>query len=181
MPAETTSVRAVRPEASEYFAYYDRYIALVPNGDVVAQIDSQHAATRALLAPLSPDQAGHRYAEGKWSVREVVGHLADTERVFAYRALRFARGDATPLPGFDENAWAANASYDTRTLMSVLDEFTAVRKATVAFFESLTVEEFMRRGVANGKEMSVRALAWTIAGHERHHLEIIRTRYLGGV
>jgi uncharacterized damage-inducible protein DinB len=180
MTAAAPSTRTARPDSSEYFSYYERYIALVPNGDIVRQLESQHEATRALLAPLSPDQAGHRYASGKWTVREVVGHLADAERVFVYRAMRFARADSTPLPGFDENAFAANASYDQRTLESVLNEFTAVRRATIAFCDGLTGDEWTRRGVANDKEMSVRALAWTIAGHELHHREIVRTRYLGG-
>jgi len=180
MTTEAPSVRAARPDESEYFSYYHKYISLVPNGDVVSQLESQHGETRTLLAPLSAERAGYRYAPGKWSVREVIGHLSDSERVFAYRAMRFARNDATPLPGFDENSFAANANYDERSLESVVDELTAVRRATVAFFNGLASEAWLRRGLANDKEMSVRALAWTIAGHERHHRELIRTRYLGG-
>ena len=180
MTAAATLVRTVRPEESEYYSYYRRYISLVPHGDVVHQLETQLAETRSLLAPLSAEQAAYRYAPDKWSVREVVGHISDTERVFTYRAMRFARNDATPLPGFDENAFVANASFDERSLESLVDELIAVRGATIAFFRGLSSDEWGRQGVANDKAMSVRALAWTIAGHELHHREILRTRYLGG-
>lgn len=170
----------VRPTSGEYAPYYARYIDLVPEGSVVETLRRQIAGTSAMLKGLPVEKAGHRYAPGKWSVKEVVGHLADAERVFAYRALRFARNDATPLPGFDENAYAASASYDARLLADVLAEFVAVRAATAALFTTFDETAFGRQGIANGVPVSVRALAWIIAGHELHHRAILRDRYLTG-
>lgn len=178
MTAVTPSVRAVRPDASEYVPYFGRYIDRVPDGDIVRTLDEQLVETLALIMSVPEEQAGHRYAAGKWSIREVIGHMCDVERVFAYRALRFARADATELPGFDENAWVANARFDARTLGSLADELESVRWATVALLEPLTDEELLRRGVANHGAVTVRALAWIVAGHERHHRDILRTRYL---
>jgi uncharacterized damage-inducible protein DinB len=177
MTPATSEMRSTRPAPDEHAPYYGRYIERVPPGDVVAQLRSQIAGTLALLRPLSEEKAGYRYAPGKWSIRQVIGHLTDTERVFCYRAMWFARSDGTALPGFDENAFVANARFDSRSLASLVDELAAQRGATVAFFASLDADEWTRRGVANDKEMSVRALAWTIAGHELHHRELLRTRY----
>jgi uncharacterized damage-inducible protein DinB len=171
--------RAMRPGGDEYAPYYGTYIGKVGDGDIVRALAGQIGETLALLESIPESQAGHRYAEGKWSIRELVGHVCDTERIFTYRALRFARGDETPLPGFDENAYAAAARHDQRSLAGLADELDAIRRATVAFFDGLHPEQWVRRGVANGKTMSVRALAWVAAGHERHHVEILRSRYLG--
>ncbi|MGH7713879.1 MAG: DinB family protein, partial [Gemmatimonadaceae bacterium] len=129
------------------------------------------------LAPLTPEQAKHRYAEGKWSVAEVIGHLADCERIFAYRAMRFAREDTTPLEGFDENAYTPAGRFDARSLGDVAAEFAAVRAATLALFRSLDSAALERVGPANGAPVSVRALAYIIAGHERHHVGLLNTRY----
>lgn len=175
---ELSAVRSSRPDESEHAPYYSRYISLVPDGDVVSALSSQIAPTLALLRSLSEVKERYRYAPGKWSVREMVGHLSDAERVFGYRALRFARGDSTPLPGFDENAFVANAKFDALPLAQLCDELEAVRAASVALFDSLDAEEWMRRGTANDKVMSVRAAAWVAAGHELHHMELLRTRYL---
>jgi hypothetical protein len=169
-----------RPEPGEYAPYFERYISKVPDGDILTLLASQIGDTTRLLAGLSDQQARRRYAPGKWSVKEVVGHLADTERVLSYRALRFARGDTTPLPGFDENVLVANAGFDARPLADLLAEFDLVRRATLALFRSLDAEAARRRGVANENTVSVRALAYIIAGHERHHREILVERYLGG-
>ena len=171
-------VRAARPAADEHVPYYATYIGKVGDGDIVRALAGQIGDTLALLESISEEKAGHRYAEGKWSIRELVGHVCDAERIFGYRALRFARGDETALPGFDENAYVANARLDERPLASLADELDAVRRATVALFDGLFPEEWIRRGVSNGRPMSVRALAWIIAGHERHHVEILKTRYL---
>ena len=170
--------RATRPAADEHAEYYGRYITKVPNGDIVSTLKGQIPQTLSLIRSLPEAKGGHRYAPDKWSIREVVGHMSDCERVFAYRAMRFSRNDPTTLPGFDENLFVANARFDARTLASLADEFEAVRAASVAFFGSLDDEEWGRRGVANNKAMSVRALAWTTAGHELHHLSILRERYL---
>ena len=166
-----------RPQLSEHDPYFSRYIDLVPDGDLVTLLEEQHRTTQALLAPLTPQQAKHRYAEEKWSVTEVVGHLADTERIFSYRALRFARGDATPLPGYDENAYTPAGRFDERSLGDVAREFAAVRSATIAFLSGLHRDVLANSGVANGCPVSVRALAYIIAGHERHHVNVLRTRY----
>jgi uncharacterized damage-inducible protein DinB len=172
------AARSARPAAEEYAPYYDTYIRKVGDGDVVRALAGQIGETLALLESIPEANAGYRYAEGKWSIREVVGHVCDAERIFTYRALRFARGDETALPGFDEQAYVAHGSADRRPLSSHADEFEAVRRATVAFFDALTPEEWLRHGVSNGKTTSVRAFAWIVAGHERHHVDILRSRYL---
>ena len=178
MTATATHFRTARPESGEYAPYYDKYISLVPDGDIIRLLESQIRETAHLVRGVPEGRGGHRYAEGKWSIREVVGHVCDTERVFGYRAMRFARSDQTPLPRFDENAFVANSRLDTRTLASLIDEFEAVRAATVALLGGLDEDEWIRRGTANNTPMSVRALAWTIAGHERHHRGLLQERYL---
>jgi uncharacterized damage-inducible protein DinB len=169
--------RTTRPAPDEYAPYYGTYIGKVADGDVVDALKGQISGTLAYLRAIPESRGGHRYAEGKWSIREVIGHLADAERIFAYRALRFARDDSTALPGFDENAFVANARFDERTLASLINEFEAVRRATIAQFDAFFPEEWLRAGTASGKQMSVRALAWVVAGHELHHLSILRERY----
>ncbi len=178
MTATATAPRATRPAPDEYAPYYGTYISKVPDGDIVRTLATQRASTAAFLRGIPDAKAGHRYAPDKWSIREVAGHLGDCERIFSYRALRFARGDETALPGFDENAFVKHARLDDRPLASLIAELDAVRGATVAFFDGLFPEEWTRVGSANGKAMSVRALAWTIAGHELHHLGVLRERYL---
>ena len=167
-----------RPVAGEYAPYYDRYLSKVPDGDLLRMLESQRRETQQLLAGLSEPKALHRYAPGKWSIKEVVGHVADAERVFCYRALRFARGDHMPLPSFDEQAWAPAGKFDARSLADLAAELDAVRRATIALFAGLPREALARRGVASDNEVSVQALAWIIAGHERHHVTILRERYL---
>ena len=164
------------PEAGEFAPFYAGYVQLVTE-EPVAALEAQARATQALLAGLSDAQAGHRYAEGKWTVRDVTGHMADAERVMSYRAMRIARGDATPLPGFDENAYVTVAGADRRPIAELAADLAAVRNATLALFRGLDAEAWRRRGAANGNPISVRALAHIIAGHERHHVEILRTRY----
>lgn len=167
----------VRPRPEEYAPFYDTYIRLVPDGDVRHTIASQVHDTTRLLRSLSEETASRRYAPGKWSVREVVGHLSDTERIMAYRALRIARGDQTALASFDENQFVANAGFDARSVSDLLAEFQAVRSATLALGRSLSEEDFARRGTASGAGVTVRALLYIIAGHELHHVRILRERY----
>lgn len=176
-----TTTTIARPAETEYDPYFGRYVSLVPDGDLLALLARQVEETVDLLHALDADGADYRYAAGKWSIKEVVGHLSDTERIFAYRALRFARGDGTPLPGFDENLFVANARFAERTLPDLLAELRAVRAASIAFFAGLQPDELERRGLASGKSMSVRACAYNIAGHERHHVAILRERYLPGL
>jgi len=167
-----------RPAPSEYVPYYETYISKVPQGDLLNVLEDQGRETQQLLAGLSDAKALHRYAPGKWSIKEVIGHLADTERVFCYRALRFARADDTPLPGFDEKAWTPAGRFDTRSLKDLAGELDAVRRATIALLSGMDAEALARRGTANNNPITVRALAWIIAGHERHHVAILRERYL---
>lgn len=173
----TTGIAVDRPEANEYIEYYGRYISKVPRGDIVATLDAQGKETLRLLSGLSEAQALHRYAPGKWSVKEVIGHVCDTERVMGYRALRIARGDRTPLPGFDENVYVPAGSFDARSLASLLEELASVRSASVTLFRSLDETASRRMGEANGNPVSVRALAYIIAGHEAHHTGLLRERY----
>jgi uncharacterized damage-inducible protein DinB len=167
-----------RPQTDEYIPYYGKYISLVPDGDLVETLRTQIAETLLLLRAIPEERGSYRYAPGKWSIKDVVGHMADVERIMTYRALRIARADATPLPGFDENAYVPAANFEARTLASLAHEFEQVRRATVAFFETLEPDAVARRGSANNNEISARALAYIVAGHELHHVRILRERYL---
>lgn len=167
-----------RPSTDEFSAYYTPYVARVPDGDLLATLESQLGETLALLRGIPVDRSLHRYAPGKWSMRDLVQHLCDAERIFAYRALRIARGDETPLPGWDENRYAPVANADRRPWPELIAELESVRAATLALFRGLDDDAFARRGVANGQPVTVRALAWIIAGHERHHVAVLRERYL---
>jgi uncharacterized damage-inducible protein DinB len=166
-----------RPNPSEHVPYFSRYIDLVPDGDLAALLQSQHEATQRMLAPLTPQQARFRYAEGKWSVAETIGHLADSERIFAYRALRFARRDATPLHGYDDEGYVRAGRFDERPFADLLREFAAVRAATLALYRGTDAESLLASGVGNDNPVSVRALFYVIAGHERHHVNVLHTRY----
>lgn len=178
MTVTIDAVRAVRPSGDEYAPFYAGYVARVPDADIVLQLGQQIEALGRMLAEIPESRASHRYAPGKWSIKELVGHLCDAERVFMYRALRVSRNDATPLEGFDENHYVANARYGERTLADVAAEFRSVRGATLTLLDSLSAEQWERRGVANGHPVSVRGLAWITAGHELHHRHVLATRYL---
>lgn len=170
-----------RPEPDEIPSHYVGYITRVPELDPVMVCAAQIEETTALLRGLSEADALYRYERGKWSIKEVVGHLADVERIMAYRALRIARGDPTPLPSFDENAYVPVAKFDSRSLADLVGELRTARAATLALLRTFDAEAWRRRGTASGKPVSVRALGYMIPGHERHHVEILRTRYgVGG-
>jgi uncharacterized damage-inducible protein DinB len=176
-----TTIAIPRPGADEYLPYYGRYIAQVPGDDAMPTLASHVENWVPGLRALGDAQALHRYAAGKWSVKEVLAHVCDAERVFGYRALRFARADQTPLPGFDENAWTPGSGADRRPVAELADELRAVRAASVALFRSFDDEMLARRGEASGAMVSVRALAWIMAGHAIHHQTVLRERYgLGG-
>jgi DinB superfamily/MOSC domain len=167
-----------RPGADEHIPYYQRYIDRVPEGvDLLALMAEQRESTKSLLAGIPESQALFRYAPGKWSIKEIVGHLTDVERIMGCRALRIGRGDTTPLPGFDENAYVPFAKSDERALPDLVDEWVAGRQASLTMFRNLPTEAWERRGTANGSPISVRALAYIIAGHERHHIEMLHKRY----
>jgi hypothetical protein len=173
-----TALATIKPEKGEFLPYYERYIDLVGSGDVLATLSRQMAETQALLRSLPASVATYRYAPGKWSVNEVIGHLIDSERIFAARALRFARSDPTPLPGFEQDDYVRNSRFDSYPIGELASELGSVRESTVFLFKHLQEDAWMRRGIANGAEVSVRALAYIIAGHELHHREILRARYL---
>ncbi|HEY9229119.1 MAG TPA: DinB family protein [Gemmatimonadaceae bacterium] len=167
-----------RPRADEHAEYFGRYISQVPDGDLVSMLRDQAADTVALLQNLSPAQGDYAYAPGKWTIKQVIGHIIDAERVFVYRAMCFARGEAAELPAFDENAYVENANFAQRTLADLLEEFQVVRAATILFAKTLDANSLTRSGTANKNKMSVRALLYVIAGHERHHVKLFRERYL---
>jgi DinB superfamily len=165
-----------RPSSTEYAPHHNYYLALVPEDDILAAMEAQLAEMLALLRAVPEAQGGQRHPPYTWSVKEVVGHLTDTERIFGYRALRFARGDATPLPGFDENTYVPAAEFDRSPLSGLVSEFEAVRRSHLGLFRSLPDAAWSRSGEANGDPVSVRALAYIIVGHARHHTAILRKR-----
>jgi hypothetical protein len=166
-----------RPGADEHAPFYASYVALVPDGDVTRTLAGQGEGFVRLLKDIGDGKAAFAYAAGKWTIKEVVLHVTDAERIFAYRVLRMARGDATPLASFDENAYAPMSGANDRPLDTLLGEFAAVRGATLALLRGIPEEAWVRRGVASGKDVSVRALAWIAAGHAMHHERILRERY----
>ena len=166
-----------RPQADEYAEYYGRYISRVPAGDLVAILTDQIQSLNALLRPLSPDQAGYRYAPGKWTIREVLGHLIDVERVFGYRAASISRGDPAPLPGYDQDQWLPMGEYDGRDMGEILDEWEAARRANIALLRAMPAKALDRRGIASGVEMSARALIHIPGGHQNYHVDFLRDAY----
>jgi hypothetical protein len=169
-----------RPETGEYALYYDRYISLVGGGSIVATLDSQRREMMMLLSCRNNADGDFRYAPGKWTAKELVSHVCDTERVFAYRALCIARGDRTPLPSFDQDGYARNSPFASRPLSELIEDYIAVRRASLTLFRNLDDQAWKRRGIANSNETSVRALAYMIAGHELHHRKILEEKYFAG-
>lgn len=167
-----------RPATGEFSPYYGKYIDLVEGDDILRSLDGQVGATLALLRTVTEAQGNHRYQAGKWSIKEVVGHLIDAERIFAYRALRIARNDQTPLPGFEQDGYVANANFDASRLADLTTEFELVRRSNVAMFRQFDAQAWVRRGTASDNPVTVRALAYIIAGHELHHVNLLRARYL---
>lgn len=165
---------AMRPRSDEYGAFYAGYIGRVPDGQWLARLERQPAEYRALLDGVDDDRAALPLAPGKWSLLDVLAHVADTERVFAFRLLWFARAEASELPGFDQDAWVRQVTGQPHTVAGLLDDIEAVRKATVTLVRGLSDEAADRRGTANGTPISVRALAWMIPGHAQHHLDALR-------
>ena len=167
-----------RPQKSEYAVFYEKYVGLVPGGDFLEILEEQQATLLKLLTPLNESQAEFRYAPDKWSIKEVVGHINDAERIFAYRLLRIARGDETPLAGFEQDPYIKAGNFSARKLADLLEEFASIRRASVMLIRSLDENAWMRKGVASQKEITTLALAFIIAGHERHHQIILQERYL---
>ena len=175
------SLALPRPAPSEHAEYYRRYVDLVPDGDIVLTLKEQLAETLAPLEKLSEDQETYRYADGKWSLREVIGHLIDVERLFAFRALCMARQDGVSLPGMDQNVWAANNNADARPLADLTKEWITVRRGVVHMFATFDATTGLRTGQASGFPFTVRTFPWLIAGHELWHRGVMRDHYLGEV
>jgi hypothetical protein len=166
-----------RPAPGEYAPYYDRYISLVPGSDILATLDAQRRQTMMLLSGRNESDGEFRYAPDKWNAKEVLGHVCDTERIFAYRALRIARGDQTPIEGYEQDDYVRNGPFAGAPLAEIIEDYIAVRRATLTLLRNLDEPAWTRRGVANKNEVSVRALAYTFAGHELHHRKILEQKY----
>lgn len=168
---------SARPESGEFGSFHAGYVAAVPPGDIRETLARESAAAAAFYGAIPEGRAGFAYAPGKWTVREVLAHIADSERVFSYRALRFGRGDRTPLAGFDQDPWVPESHAATRPWPELVADFTAVRTASLHLFRSFAESDWGRRGEASGIEVSVRAIAFIVAGHELHHRRILVERY----
>lgn len=167
-----------KPQPEEYAPFYKGYIDLVGEADVLETLQSNQSKTYNFFLSLTAEKADFAYAEGKWSIKEVLGHMIDTERIMSYRLLRFSRADHHPLAGFNENFFSSKSNYKTRTLESLADEFCLLRKSNLYLYQNLNQEQLKRKGLASNAMVSVKALLYIIAGHELHHLKIIRERYL---
>ncbi|WP_082207728.1 DinB family protein [Paenibacillus macerans] len=167
-----------KPQAGEYAEHFTVYIDKVPEGDLLELLQTQPAFAKEEWGSLTEEQGNYRYAEGKWSLKEVLGHISDTERVMSYRLLRISRGDTTPLPGFDEELFVRHSTFARQPVCALLHDFSVVRESTLSLIRQLDDEAWLRQGNASGVTISARALAYVIAGHAQHHLSMIRERYL---
>ena len=174
----STATASLRPQPGENVPYYDRYISLVPGNDVLAALDEQRRQMLLLLSGRTEADGDLRYAPDKWSLKEVLGHVNDTERIMSYRALRISRGDATPIEGYEQDDYVRNGPFGRSSLADLIEDYIAVRRATVSLLRNLDEAAWTRRGVANKNEVTVRALAYIIAGHELHHRRILEEKYL---
>jgi uncharacterized damage-inducible protein DinB len=169
---------ATKPAPTEHAPEFSKYVMLVAEGDIIQTLEQQIESSLSLLRTIPSDKANFRYAPDKWSVKELLGHVIDSERIFSYRALRFARNDQTPVPGYDQDDYVRDADFDRRNLADMAEEFATVRRATIQLFGPLNETEWLRHGKANENDVSVRALAYIIAGHELHHMGVLRSYYL---
>ncbi len=167
-----------RPEKGEYAEYYDRYISLVEETDIVAVLENQQSELHEFFQKITEEKSHYAYGAAKWTIKEVIGHLSDGERIFSYRALRISRADKTPIEGFEQNGYIENSNFNNTPLSELTAELLYVRKANLIFFKSLNDEAWLRTGTASDNPISVRALAYIMAGHIRHHLKILNERYL---
>ncbi len=167
-----------RPEKNEYAEYYERYVSLVEETDIVKVFEDQHIEILNVFRDISEEKSLFAYAEGKWTIKELLGHLTDGERIFAYRALRISRADKTPMEGFEQDGYIENSNFNNTKLSELLAELLYVRKANIILFQNLKEEDWLRTGIASDAHVSVRAIAYIMVGHIRHHLKILRERYL---
>lgn len=170
-----------RPQSDEYAAFYEKYVSLIPGDDIIGTLEAQRVLMAQLLAARSEREGNFRYAPDKWTVKEVIGHISDAERVFSYRLLRIARGDATPLAGFEQDEYIATGAFNERSLVNLAAELAAVRSATMTLVQSLPTDAWIRRGTASNNPISARALAYIIAGHELHHKKILEEKYFPAI
>ncbi len=167
-----------RPQPGDYIPYQTQYIDTVGDADIVDVLDEQQTSLKQFLTSIPKDKALYAYADGKWTINEVIGHLTDTERIMAYRLLRFSRNDKNPLPGFEQDDYIANSRYNEMDMATLVDEFLAVRRANMYLFKSLSADEKARAGTASGNRVTVNALLYVIAGHANHHVNILKAKYL---
>jgi len=167
-----------KPSTDEFNEYYQRYVGQVPDGDIIDVLKAQRERMSDLLAGIPDSKISYRYAPGKWTTREVAGHVVDTEWIFVYRALRIARGDSTPLAGMEQDAFMAGANFENRALSSIMHEFSSLRTAAIEMFASFDENILDLRGTASGFPFTVRALLFIIAGHAEHHMNVLKERYL---
>jgi hypothetical protein len=168
----------MRPRIGDYNPYYDRYISLIGEGDILEVLEDQAKTTEKFLNTFTEEQGNYTYADGKWSVKEVLGHVIDTERIMAYRALAFARNEVQSLPGFEQDDYVAESNFNIRSLVDIINEFRTVRESNIILFKSFDEEIFNRRGTASESEVTVLALIYIIAGHEKHHIKFLREKYM---
>ena len=166
-----------RPETNEYAPYYEKYVALITQPDILADLENQISELQDLTSPIPENKGTYAYAKGKWSIKELIGHLIDGERVFAYRAYRISRNDQTPLAGFEQDDYVANGNFNQTKLADLIEEFSLLRQANMMFFNNLTNEAWLYTGTASEVKVSVRALAYIMVGHVRHHANILKERY----
>jgi uncharacterized damage-inducible protein DinB len=169
---------AARPDPSEYASFYETYISLVPDGPIAETLTAQSAETMAFYHSIGEEASARRYAPGKWSIKQVLGHMMDSERIFTYRILCIARGETQSLPGFDQDTYVATANFDDWRWTDLLDDFAVVRASTIRLLRSLTPEMLARRGVANKVEVTANAITFILAGHELHHVRCLKRDYL---
>ena len=172
------SQAAAKPAPTEHPPEFSKYVSLVAEGDIIQTLEQQTENSLSLLRTIPSEKANFRYAPDKWSVKELLGHMIDSERIFSYRALCFARNDQTPLPGYEQNDYVREGNFDSRNFADMVEEFETVRRATIQLLRPLNEAEWLRQGKANENDISVRALAYIIAGHELHHMGVLRSRYL---
>ena len=169
--------RLSRPEPTEYAPYYEKYVSLIEQPDILLDLENQITEFQNLTSAISEDKGTYAYAEGKWSIKELIGHLIDGERVFAYRAYRFSRHDQTPLAGFEQDDYVANGNFNNAKLADLIAEFTLLRQSNILFFNNLTDEAWLYTGTASEVNVSVRGIAYIMVGHVRHHTNILKERY----
>jgi hypothetical protein len=169
---------SIPPSNEEYNTYFERYVRLIPEGDICDILTQSLKNTTDVFSTVTEDRANYRYAPEKWSLKEVLGHITDNERIMSYRLLRIARGDKTPLAAYDQDVLMSGASFDTCSLTDLLEDYTIIRHATLTLLRGLTEEAWSRRGIVNDSESSARAWAYIIAGHELHHMNVIKEKYL---